>query len=107
MSYSLICQISMLMPSSTPGQLTTHWLSVYPLDYFSFVSISGKLYFTLMCNLNTNEQNDKNILKTTNIASELLVFDILDVPESEISYIVILKFLTSHFSSLMLKKNVK
>ena len=87
----------MLMPLSTPGQLTKHWLSVYPLDYFSFVSISGKLYFILVCNLNTNEQSDKTILQTNNIASKILVFYILGVPETEISYIVILRFLTSHF----------
>ena len=61
----------MLLPMSTPGQLTTHWLSVYPLDYFSFVSISGKLYFRLVCKLNTNEQSNKNILQTNNIASKI------------------------------------
>ena len=38
-----------------------------------------------------------NILQTNNIAYKILLFDILSVPESNISYIVILRFLTSHF----------
>ena len=58
----------------------------------------------LVSNLYTNEQSDKNILQTNNIASKILLFDILGAPETEISYIAIIRFLTSHFSSLMFKK---
>ena len=54
-----------------------------------------------------DEQSDyyrKNILQTNNIAYKILLFDILSVLESDISYIVILRFLTSHFWSLIFKK---
>ena len=47
-----------------------------------------------------DEQSDhcwKNILQTNNIAYKILLFDILSVHESDISYIFILRFLTSHF----------
>ena len=57
-----------------------------------------------------NEQSDyycKNILQTNNIVYKILLFDMLSVPESDISYIIRLRFLTSHFESLILKKNVK
>ena len=47
-----------------------------------------------------DEQSDyywMNILQTNNIVYKILLFDILNVHESDISYIVILRFLTSHF----------
>ena len=42
-----------------------------------------------------NEQKEKNILQTHYITSKIWVFDILDLPDIEISYIVILRFLNS------------
>ena len=99
----------------------TALLAEWKIIFYTYLSISGRLYFLNFdvkqkCKVTTcyflayledytlyfmfNEQSDyywMNILQTNNIAYEILLFDILSVPESDISYIVILRFLTSHF----------
>ena len=86
-------------------------------NYMSFLSIPGRWYIIPVCRLNSKHFSDMydehsdyywmNILQTDEIVYKILLFDILSVPEIEISYIVRLRFLTSHFKSVILMKNVK